>query len=184
MEVDLGIKLIIVSDASLMYQDKSSDPLKSNFASEIHSTLSSLVGEENYDLGHLFHRGQASGDAGSVGNVCVNDSKDRAYSAHPFTATNGSSGIFLNDYFDLDFVLHEVGHQFGATHTYAYDPEPFGVSSEPGSGSTIMSYAGFVSGENMQRHSDPYFHYHSIQDVESYVDNVSVSYTHLRAHET
>ncbi len=173
MEVDLGIKLIIVSDASLMYEDKSSDPFNSNFASEIHSTLSSLVGEENYDLGHLFHRGQASGDAGSVGNVCVNDSKDRAYSAHPFTATNGSSGIFLNDYFDLDFVLHEVGHQFGATHTYAYDPEPFGVSSEPGSGSTIMSYAGFVSGENMQRHSDPYFHYHSIQDVESYVDNVS-----------
>ena len=173
MEVDLGIRLIIVSDASLMYEDKSSDPFNSNFASEIHSTLSSLVGEENYDLGHLFHRGQASGDAGSVGNVCINDSKDRAYSAHPFTATNGSSGIFLNDYFDLDFVLHEVGHQFGATHTYAYDPEPFGVSSEPGSGSTIMSYAGFVSGENMQRHSDPYFHYHSIQDVESYVDNVS-----------
>ena len=173
MEVDLGIKLIIVSDASLMYEDKSSDPFNSNFASEIHSTLSSLVGEENYDLGHLFHRGQASGDAGTVGNVCVNDRKDRAYSSHPFTATNGSSGIFLNDYFDLDFVLHEVGHQFGATHTYAYDPEPFGVSSEPGSGSTIMSYAGFVSGENMQRHSDPYFHYHSIQDVESYVDNVS-----------
>ena len=173
MEVDLGIRLIIVSDASLMYEDKTSDPFNSNFASEIHSTLSSLVGEENYDLGHLFHRGQASGDAGSVGNVCVNDNKDRAYSAHPFTATNGSSGLFLNDYFDLDFVLHEVGHQFGATHTYAYDPEPFGVSSEPGSGSTIMSYAGFVSGENMQRHSDPYFHYHSIQDVESYVDNVS-----------
>ncbi|MDC3050857.1 M12 family metallo-peptidase [Bacteroidota bacterium] len=173
MEVDLGIRLLIVSDASLMYEDKSSDPFNSNFASEIHSTLSSLVGEENYDLGHLFHRGQASGDAGSVGNVCINDSKDRAYSAHPFTATNGSSGFFLNDYFDLDFVLHEVGHQFGATHTYAYDPEPFGVSSEPGSGSTIMSYAGFVSGENMQRHSDPYFHYHSIQDVESYVDNVS-----------
>ena len=173
MEVDLGIRLIIVSDASLMYEDKSSDPFNSNFASEIHSTLSSLVGQENYDLGHLFHRGQASGDAGSVGNVCVNESKDRAYSAHPFTATNGSSGIFLNDYFDLDFVLHEVGHQFGATHTYAYDPEPFGVSSEPGSGSTIMSYAGFVSGENMQRHSDPYFHYHSIQDIESYVDNVS-----------
>ena len=173
MEVDLGIKLIIVSDASLMYLDKSSDPFNSNFASEIHSTLSSLVGEENYDLGHLFHRGQASGDAGTVGNVCVNDRKDRAYSAHPFTATNGSSGIFLNDYFDLDFVLHEVGHQFGATHTYAYNPEPFGVSSEPGSGSTIMSYAGFVSGENMQRHSDPYFHYHSIQDIDSYVDNVS-----------
>ena len=173
MEVDLGIRLIIVSDASLMYEDKASDPFNSNFSNEIHSTLSSLVGEENYDLGHLFHRGQASGDAGSVGNVCVNDSKDRAYSAHPFTATNGSSGVFLNDYFDLDFVLHEVGHQFGATHTYAYDPEPFGVSSEPGSGSTIMSYAGFVSGENMQRHSDPYFHYHSIQDIESYTDNVS-----------
>ena len=173
MEVDLGIRLIIVSDASLMYEDKASDPFNSNFANEIHSTLSSLVGEENYDLGHLFHRGQASGDAGSVGNVCVNDSKDRAYSAHPFIATNGSSGVFLNDYFDLDFVLHEVGHQFGATHTYAYDPEPFGVSSEPGSGSTIMSYAGFVSGENMQRHSDPYFHYHSIQDIESYTDNVS-----------
>ena len=60
-----------------MYEDKSSDHYQISY--EIHNSVI-ISREENYDLGHLFHRGQASGDAGSVGNVCVNDSKDRAYS--------------------------------------------------------------------------------------------------------
>ena len=79
----------------------------------------------------------------------------------------------------MDYVIHEVGHQLGALHTFSHSTEPFNVNSEPGSGSTIMSYAGIVTGQNMQRHSDPYFHYHSIQNIEDYLANqacqVSVS---------
>ncbi|MGB1448630.1 MAG: reprolysin-like metallopeptidase [Flavobacteriaceae bacterium] len=169
LEVDLGVRLELVSAASLLYTDTTTDPFTGSYNSEIQELLTSEVGEANYDIGHLFHRGQANGDAGSVGNVCINGQKGSAFSAHPFTATNGSGGAFLTDYFDIDYVIHEVGHQFGALHTFSHSTESFGVNSEPGSGSTIMSYAGIVSGENMQRHSDPYFHYHSIQNISTYL---------------
>ena len=168
-EVDLGVRLELVTTASLLYTDTTTDPFTGNFNDEIQQTLTAEVGEANYDIGHLFHRGSANGDAGSVGNVCQNGQKGSAFSAHPFTATNGSTGNFLSDYFDIDYVIHEVGHQFGALHTFSHSTEPFGVNSEPGSGSTIMSYAGIVSGQNMQRHSDPYFHYHSIQNIKDYL---------------
>ena len=169
--VDLGIQLELVTAASLLYTDTTNDPFEGNFTQEIQSTLTAEVGEANYDIGHLFHRGVANGDAGSVGNVCRDGEKGSAFSSHPFTATNGSGGAFLTDYFDVDYVIHEVGHQLGALHTFSHSTEPFNVNSEPGSGSTIMSYAGIVTGQNMQRHSDPYFHYHSIQNIEDYLAN-------------
>lgn len=169
LEVDLGVRLELVTAASLLYTSTTTDPFSGSFNSEIQEVLTSEVGEANYDIGHLFHRGQANGDAGSVGNVCQNGQKGSAFSSHPFTATNGSGGDFLTDYFDIDYVIHEVGHQFGAFHTFSHSTESFGFNSEPGSGSTIMSYAGIVSGQNMQRHSDPYFHYHNIKNITTYL---------------
>lgn len=173
MEIDFGVRLLIVSDVNLIYNNSLTDPfdVEQDLNNQIQSTLTSLMGESNYDIGHLFHRGIPNGDAGSVGNVCRNNQKGRAFSTHSFTATNGSTGVFLTDYFDIDYVAHEIGHQFGANHTYAHDTENSQVNSEPGSGSTIMSYAGIVPDQNIQRHSDPYFHYHSIQQVNQYIDN-------------
>ena len=179
LEVDLGVRLELVTDAFLLYTDTLTDPFTGDFNSEIQELLTNNVGEANYDIGHLFHRGQANGDAGSVGNVCQNGQKGSAFSAHPFTATNGSGGDFLTDYFDIDYVIHEVGHQFGALHTFSHISESFGFNSEPGSGSTIMSYAGIVSGQNMQRHSDPYFHYHNIQNIKSYLSTKACQTTTL-----
>ena len=74
-------------------------------------------------------------------------------------------------------MIHEVGHQFGALHTFAHNTEGYDVNSEPGSGSTIMSYAGIVNGQDMQRHSDPYFHYHSIQNIKDYLAGYSCQST-------
>lgn len=173
MEVDLGVRLLLVSDETLMFENIETDPFEDDLNSEVQSVLTQRVGETNYDVGHLFHRSAANGNAGSVGSICRNGRKGSAFSAHPFTATNGSEGEFLTDYFDVDYVLHEVGHQFGAIHTFAHETESYGVNSEPGSGSTIMSYAGIVSGQNMQRHSDPYFHHHSIQNMKDYLANYS-----------
>lgn len=177
LEVDLGVRLELVTAASLLYTDTTTDPFTGNFNDEIQETLTAEVGEANYDIGHLFHRGSANGDAGSVGNVCQNGQKGSAFSSHPFTATNGSGGNFLSDYFDIDYVIHEVGHQFGAVHTFAHNTEGYDVNSEPGSGSTIMSYAGIVNGQDMQRHSDPYFHYHSIQNIKDYLAGYSCQST-------
>ncbi len=168
-EVDLGIRLQLVTDETFLYLDAATDPYGSNLNTEVQSTLTQNLGEENYDIGHLFHLGQPNGNAGSIGNVCLNGRKGSAFSAHSFQTTNGSSGPFLSDYFDMDYVAHELGHQFGAYHTFAYSAEGTNVQSEPGSGSTIMAYGGIISGENSQRHSDVYFHYHSIKNINNYL---------------
>jgi len=172
-EVDLGVRLLLVSNTSIIYEDPETDPFSSDLNSEVQGVLTNEVGEVNYDSGHLFHRADANGNAGSIGNVCESFRKGSAFSSHPFTVTNGSTGGYLTDYFDIDYVAHEVGHQFGATHTYAHLTESPQVSSEPGSGSTIMSYAGIVSGQNLQRHSDPYFHFHNIVQINAYLADYS-----------
>ena len=79
----------------------------------------------------------------------------------------------MNDYFDLDYVAHELGHQFGAFHTFSYNMEGAGVNSEPGSGSTIMGYAGITGLDNVALHGDPYFHYYSIKNITEYVESTS-----------
>ena len=169
-ENDFGIHLELVSDVSLIYPDSDTDPYTSNISSQLQSTLDEVLGSENYDLGHLFaFSGSGNGDAGSVGNVCQEGKKGSAFSSHPFQGSN--SDPFMNDYFDIDFVAHEIGHQFGAFHTYSYAYENGSNSAEPGSGTTIMGYAGITGPDDVVRHSDPYFHYYSIQDVLSYIES-------------
>ncbi len=91
-EVDLGVRLLLVSNTNIIYDDPETDPFSDELNSEVQGILTSEVGEANYDSGHLFHRGAANGSAGSVGNVCESFRKGSAFSSHPFTVTNGSTG--------------------------------------------------------------------------------------------
>ena len=154
-----------------MFLNANQDPFKSSLNDEAQVAMDSIVGNENYDLGHLFDYGQPDGDAGCVGCVCENGAKGRAYSIHPFEDIDG--GVFRNDYFDLDYVAHEIGHQFGAYHTFAFQTENSGSNVEPGSGSTIMGYAGITGEDDIQAHGDPYFHYVSIKEINNYVSNLT-----------
>lgn len=172
-ESDLQISLELVSDSSIIFSDATTDPFYDSLNDEAQSTLDSLVGNSNYDLGHLFDYGVADGDAGCVGCICVEGLKGRGYSTHPFVDWDGS--IFRNDYFDLDYVAHEIGHQFGAYHTYAFQNEGSESNVEPGSGSTIMGYAGITEEDDIQSHGDPYFHFVSIKSIRNYVSNSSCS---------
>ena len=174
-ERDLNIRLELVSDDSLIYEDTDQDPFTGNFGSELQRTLDDVLGDENYDIGHLFDYGEPNGDAGKIGSVCLKGSKGKGFSTHPFRDTYG--GEYRNDYFDLDYVGHEIGHQFGAYHTYSFETEGTGFNVEPGSGSTIMAYAGITGPDDLQQHGDPYFHYYSILSILNYVDSINCGTT-------
>ncbi|MFY0602719.1 MAG: hypothetical protein JXQ93_02135 [Flavobacteriaceae bacterium] len=125
-EVDMAITFQLVTGTELIYADAATDPYTENFNSELQSTLTSVVGEANYDIGHLFvYANFTNGDAGCIGCVCENGQKGSGYSQHPFTDNDG--GPYMSDFFDIDYVPHEIGHQMGANHTYSQINEGAGV---------------------------------------------------------
>jgi subtilisin-like proprotein convertase family protein len=165
-ETDLSITMQLVSGVELIYTDPETDPYTGNYNSEVQEELTSNFGEENYDIGHLFAYGSNNGNAGCIGCICKNGVKGSAFTSHGFSSNDGE---FLTDYFDIDYVAHEMGHQFGAFHTFAYNNEGSGSNVEPGSGSTIMGYAGITGPDDIQQHSDPYFNYKSIENIANYI---------------
>ncbi|WP_309614701.1 reprolysin-like metallopeptidase [Flavobacterium sp.] len=161
-EKDFGARLIIIANTDLViYTSASTDPYSasssmSQWNSQLQSTLTSVIGEANYDIGHLFGATGGGGNAGCIGCICS--------SGKGSGITSPADGIPSGDNFDIDYVAHEIGHQMGANHTFTQSNEGTGVQMEPGSGSTIMGYAGITS-LDVQPHSDAYFHAISIQQV-------------------
>lgn len=164
-ETDLGITLELVGNNELViYTNATTDPYSSNLNTQVQTTLNNVIGAANYDIGHLFQKGVNGGDAGFVGSVCVNNRKGSAYS---------SAVDPVGDLYDIDFVAHEMGHQFGANHTWSFESEGTLVQAEPGSGTTIMGYAGISGQNNVATHGDDYFHYLSIVQISDYVETAS-----------
>lgn len=166
-EKDFAARMVLIANNdAVIYTSASTDPYSaaaqmSNWNSQLQSTLTSVIGEANYDVGHLFGASGGGGNAGCIGCVCVNGSKGSGY-------TSPSDGIPSGDNFDIDYVAHELGHQFGGNHTFSHTNEGTGVNMEPGSGSTIMGYAG-ITAQDIQPHSDSFFHAISIQQI---TDNI------------
>jgi hypothetical protein len=166
-EMDFGVNMVLISNTdAVIYTSASSDPYGStdaNYNSQLASTLSSVIGNANFDIGHLMSAIGNNGNAGCIGCVCASGK------GSGFTTSTVPTG----DNFDIDFVAHEMGHQFGANHTFTFSNEGTGVQNEPGSGSTIMGYAGITGATDVQPHSDPFFHAVSIQQVTNYVKTTS-----------
>ncbi len=162
-EKDFSARMVLIANTDLViYTSASTDPYSaaasmSNWNSQLQSTLTSVIGEANYDVGHLFGATGGGGNAGCIGCICVNGQKGSGY-------TSPADGIPSGDNFDIDYVAHELGHQFGGNHTFTTGNEGTGVHMEPGSGSTIMGYAGITT-LDVQPHSDAYFHAISIQQI-------------------
>ena len=161
-EKDLSIHMnLIANTTSVIYYNGSTDPYSNNMNNwngELQSTLTSVIGEANYDIGHMFGRSGGGGNAGCIGCVCVNGQKGSGI-------TSPADGVPAGDNFDIDYVTHEMGHQFGGNHTYSYAVEGTGVNVEVGSGSTIMGYAG-ITPYDVQSHSDDYFTYATIKQIQ------------------
>jgi len=161
-EIDLAIHMnLIDTDTSVIYTDAATDPYSTNMNSwnaQLQSTLTSVIGEANYDIGHMFGATGGGGNAGCIGCVCTDGSKGSGI-------TSPADGIPMGDNFDIDYVAHEMGHQMGGNHTFSNSVEGSGVNVEPGSGSTIMGYAGITS-QDVQLHSDAYFVYASVKQIQ------------------
>lgn len=166
-EKDLAIHLnLIAASTNVIYYNPSTDPYSAAstgaggaWNSELQSTLTSVIGEANYDIGHLFGASGGGGNAGCIGCVCTNGSKGSGF-------TSPADGIPQGDNFDIDYVVHEVGHQLGANHTFSMSNEGTGVNKEIGSGITIMGYAGITS-QDVANHSIDIYHEASIAQIQS-----------------
>ncbi|WP_418264598.1 reprolysin-like metallopeptidase [Flavobacterium faecale] len=169
---DLAVKLNIIANNDLIiYTNAGTDPYSNansldNWALELQNTLTSVITNNGYDIGHLFGASGGGGNAGCIGCVCVNPTTQNPYGKGS-AYTSPSNGKPEGDTFDIDFVAHEMGHQLGANHTFSYEIEGTGVNVEPGSGSTIMGYAGVTDDYDVQTNSDTYFSFATISQIQS-----------------
>lgn len=163
-ENDLAISLQLISNnRDLIFLDSSTDPYDNFDSSQLinnnTSVINNIIGENNYDLGHVFTTG--GGGIAALGSVCSN------------IKGAGVTGLPnpVGDPYDVDYVAHEIGHQFGATHTYnnsCGNNRTNFTAFEPGSGQTIMAYAG-ICAPNVANNSVPYFHSASINQISNFV---------------
>ena len=169
-ERDLSVTMTLVANNnSIIFTDGTTDPFNNDntgvLINQSQSVINSTIGSGNYDVGHTFSTG-AGGLAG-LGVTCINSQK-----------ASGVTGIAqpVGDSYDIDYVAHELGHQFGAPHTFngtvgscSGGNRSAANAYEPGSGSTIMAYAGICGSDNVQIGSDDYFHQNSINRMWSHI---------------
>jgi len=170
-ETDIGIRLELIDDNDLIvYTDPDTDPfqddadnLNGTMNEELQVALDAVIGSENYDVGHIFSGIGGGGNAGAIGAFCDDDVKGSAWSA----STQPEGGYFVN------LVAHEMGHQLGANHTFSMRTEGAGTNIEPGSGTTIMSYAGITGSDDVALSGDDYYHNVSILQGLNYLKGQS-----------
>lgn len=166
-ESEASVRLQLVpSETLIVFTNPATDPFTGNsnanvLINESQTVITNTIGSSNFDIGHTFSTG--GGGLAALGCVCYNPAKASGITG---------SGNPVGDPFDIDYVAHEIGHQFGGNHTFNANSGSCNGNTnsstavEPGSGITIMAYAGICgASDNLASNSIPYFHAISYDEI-------------------
>ncbi len=159
-ERELSVRMVLIPNNDLIvYTNPATDPY-ANTSGDLDTNISNInavIGSANYDIGHLV--GTGGGGVAGLGVVCG------ASKARGLTGSSQPVG----DAFDVDYVAHEIGHQFAGAHTFdrcgTSSQRSAGAAYETGSGITIQAYAGICGSDNLQPNSEDYFHRISLNQM-------------------
>ena len=161
-ERDANLTMVLIPNTDeLIFLNGATDPYTNAnggaMLDENQSTIDDIIGIDNYDIGHVYSTG--GGGIAQLRSPC-GDGRARGVTGQ---------GSPIGDPFWIDYVAHEMGHQYGGNHTQNNNCNRAGAAAvEPGSASTIMGYAG-ICNPNVQNNSDDHFHAYNLAEFASFM---------------